>query len=600
VFAVRNHSGGKARGNQPQQISVMDKLYRSLYNTLDLFNFNRGDKCNDRDTHLHGHGQQRGFVLGGCIMSRQSRLRQSRDQWKDKAVRRGEENRYLRKELSRVKKERDGFKEESKEAQTCLCALESEPGGTVVEHRVDKVFLALQLFLVAHIGFRAVSRVLGVLAGALGIQKVPCPQSVINWVTRLSLVRIQSASMLEGSHLPLAPSSNGFIWMIDISIGLGAGKILSVLALNAQHHQLFATAPGLEHVRCVAVSVAVSWTGEDIAAFLLRLIDVMGPPAAYLKDGGTDLRKGVRLVGEQRNESLSIDDISHVIANLLKWWYGDHPMFETFVSACGRISGNLKQTILACLTPPKVQTKARFMNVHRLVNWADRILKLSPVGGAKAGSMLSKLRACLDDLPSCRSFIKRFRDDAVPLLECQKILKTHGLSHQSLAQCEPFVQAITSTGLRRAFQAYLQRQLEVAKRLGLDKIGMPISSDPLESLFGLAKDHGIGQTKDADQIALRLPALCGIPTRAEARQVIELGVARQKEIKDAYSSLTKQRRQVLGNPERLDSLGTGLAQTHIELLPPPRTRSKSQEITIKPMGCKMPPAPQEMSNKGYG
>ncbi len=218
---------------------------------------------------------------------------------------------------------------------------------------------------------------------------------------------------------------------------------------------------------------------------------------------------------------MPIDDISHVIANLLKWWYGDHPMFETFVSACGRVSGNLKQTILACLTPPKVQTKARFMNVHRLVRWADRILKLSPAGGAKAGSMLSKLRACLDELPSCRSFIKRFRDDAVPLLECQKILKTHGLSHQSLAQCEPFIQAIASAGLCRAFQTYLQRQLEVAKRLGLDKIGMPISSDPLESLFGLAKDHGVGQTKDADQIALRLPALCGIPTRAEARQVIE-------------------------------------------------------------------------------
>src|SRR5258705_7934942 len=35
-------------------------------------------------------------------------------------------------------------------------------------------------------------------------------------------------------------------------------------------------------------------------------------------------------------------------------------------SACGRVSSKLKQTLLACLAPPTVRTKARFMNVHRL------------------------------------------------------------------------------------------------------------------------------------------------------------------------------------------------------------------------------------------
>jgi hypothetical protein len=36
----------------------------------------------------------------------------------------------------------------------------------------------------------------------------------------------------------------------------------------------------------MAVSVADSWTGESIAAFLGRLIASAGRPAAYLKDGG--------------------------------------------------------------------------------------------------------------------------------------------------------------------------------------------------------------------------------------------------------------------------------------------------------------------------
>src|SRR2546426_917424 len=91
--------------------------------------------------------------------------------------------------------------------------------------KVDVVWMALQLFLVVRIGFRAVSRVLSLLAPALGIHKAPCPQTIINWVIRLTLVRIDAARMLRGVPLSQAPFSNGLMWMIDISIGLGTGKM---------------------------------------------------------------------------------------------------------------------------------------------------------------------------------------------------------------------------------------------------------------------------------------------------------------------------------------------------------------------------------------
>jgi hypothetical protein len=517
-------------------------------------------------------------------MSQHSRLRQSRNQWKDKAGHRAEDKRYLRKQLARVKEERNRFKKELKDARALLCRQETQSRRLVVQHKVDLVFLALQLFLVARIGFRAVSRVLSVLAETLGIKKAPCPQTVINWVTRLSLVRIQSATMLKGLPLDRAPFSNGLIWMIDMSIALGTGKIMAVLTLNAHHHQLRPDAPGFGNVQCVAVSVSDSWTGESIAAMLKRLIAVMGRPAAYLKDGGSDLQKAIRLLNEQGLASPSIDDISHVIANLLKHWYHDHPMFETFLSACGHVSGKLKQTILACLAPPKVHTRARFMNVHRLIAWADRLLKLSPPGGTAKGSTLSKLRTCLDRLSSCRTFIKRFRGDAMPLLECQKIFKTKGLSQSTLVQCEPLIQAIRSAGVRRDFLAYLQGQLDTATTLGLEKIGLPISSDQIESLFGLAKQHGAGEIRDADRIAMRLPALCGIPTRAEAEQVVGISVADQNEITSCFNSLMKQRREVLPNPDRLESLGKEQAQAHVTLIPDAKNRVNNQEI-VHLSGC---------------
>jgi len=382
--------------------------------------------------------------------------------------------------------------------------------------------------------------------------------------------------------LPLeqAPFTNGLIWMIDLSIGLGSGKILAVLALDAHHHQLVSGAPTLRHVHCLGVAVADSWTGETIAELLKRLIAQMGRPAAYLKDRGSDLHKAAALLEDDGLGSPCFDDISHAAAGMLKRTYQHHPAFERFVSACGRVSGKLKHTLLACLAPPTVRTKARFMHVHRLVTWADRILRLSPSGGAKRGSMVAKLRDALGDLPDCRTLIKRFRGDASALLACQEILKTHGLGGNTLPQCEPLIDAMPTAAIRQEFRAYLYYQLETAKTLGLDQVGLPISSDTIESLFGVGKRHGVGETPDAARIALRLPAFCGLPTRQEAEQILGVSVARQHEFTAAFTSLTQQRREVLSHPERLESLVREPDRPYVELIPSPKKRANN-EVSVE-------------------
>lgn len=511
-------------------------------------------------------------------MSQLSKVTYSRKQWKHKAKQRGDRERYQRKQIARISAERDRVTKALKEAQARLRQLEAQIQGCVALPKVDLVWLALQLFLVARIGFRAVSRVLSLLAWALGIKKAPCPQTVINWVMRLAIVRIEAARSLKGLPLSQAPFTNGLIWMIDISIGLGTGKILAVLAVDAHHHQLTPAALSLAHVHCIGVAVADSWTGETIADVLQRLIAPMGRPAAYLKDGGSELHKAVALLGEQGVSSPCLDDISHAVAGMLKRVYQEHPAFATFLAACGRVSSKLKHTILACLAPPKVRTKARFMHVHRLFTWADRVLKLSPAGGAKTGSTLAKLRACLDQLPACKALIQRFRADALGLLACQKILKIKGLSHDTRAQCEPLIDTMPSSALRQEFRAYLDFELKTATTLGLDHLGVPISSDAIESLFGVAKCHGVGETQDAARIALRLPTLCGVPTREEAEQMLDISVARQQEVTGQFISLTKQRREVLGHPEHLESLSLDQANPHVELIPRPKNRSNYQEI----------------------
>lgn len=509
-------------------------------------------------------------------MSSLSKSNKSRKQWKTKAISRGDENRYFRKENARIKGERDRYKAETKEYKARLEQMEQQNKMPVLCTKTEVVRIALQLFLVARISFRAVSRVLGVLGHYLGLTKAPCPQTVINWVTRLSIARIQHSTPLLSAPLHQDPSDNGFIWMIDISIALGAGKILALLALDVRHHQRSPGAPSLQNVHCVAVSVALSWTGEEVAAFLRKVMAVVGQPSAFLKDGGSELAKAARLLEEDGFPTPSIADISHRIANLLKHAYSTHPLFETFLSACGKASQKLHQTVLACLAPPKVSAKGRFMNLHRLVVWADRLLRHSPAGGAAKGSLLARLRESLDQLPACKGFLRGFLRDATALLACQKLLKTRGLSYETGRECEALIEGIPpSSPVRIGFTNWIEEQLQVAEALGVAETGLPISSDPIESLFGVAKNHGAGETKDAHRLAVLLPALCGPVTEEEAQRVLEISVAQQEQLLGSFSSLTRQRRDILPNPGRLETLALGEGGQNFELIPRAENRPKN-------------------------
>jgi hypothetical protein len=178
----------------------------------------------------------------------------------------------------------------------------------------------------------------------------------------------------------------------------------------------------------------------------------------------------------------------------------------------------------------------------------------------------------------CKALIKRLRTDAHGLLEGQKILQMQGLSHDTRAPCEPLLATMSSGALRQEFRAYLDCELEPATTLGLDHVGLPISSEALASLFGVAKRHGAGETQEAHRLARRLPAFCGVPTREEAEPVLRVRVARQQELTAPCTSLSKQRREVLGHPEHLERLSLAQVTPHVELRPSPKNRSNYQEI----------------------
>jgi hypothetical protein len=80
-------------------------------------------------------------------MSQLSKVKHGRNQWKAKAKQRSGDNRYLRKQLARVKAERDRAKQALKDTQMRLHQRESHAQTVAVRPKVDVVWLSLRLFL---------------------------------------------------------------------------------------------------------------------------------------------------------------------------------------------------------------------------------------------------------------------------------------------------------------------------------------------------------------------------------------------------------------------------------------------------------------------
>ncbi len=80
-------------------------------------------------------------------MSQFSKVHHSRKQWKGKATQRGDANRSLRKQLARVKAERDQATQALKDTHARLRQLEHQVQAMAGRPKVDVVWRALRLFL---------------------------------------------------------------------------------------------------------------------------------------------------------------------------------------------------------------------------------------------------------------------------------------------------------------------------------------------------------------------------------------------------------------------------------------------------------------------
>ena len=355
-----------------------------------------------------------------------SRLRKARSEWKAKAVERAAGLRYFRKKIERLKQR---FEKRCSELEREVTRLEAENEqlrslntSSGLSESYSLRTLCVSIIIGGIVSFRSVPRILSVYQSFGATSRIiPHFTSVIHWSLRAGVAVFSAVS-----HM-----SSPWVAIIDCSIDIGTRKALVVLRVRLEVFAMRGGAVGLNDCECIGINVATRWNGPSVNDALKEIFAKAGQPIAILKDGGTDLNKGVQLYRETEDakQIVIIDDVGHVAANALKAAFSELVPFVRFLDIVRKGAARIRQTDLAWLLPPKIRTKGRFQGITALAEWAQKLQTLmGGQGRAKNDSELAQLRKSFSGLSQLRAFLENFCGTCKAVAEFLRIMKQSGLN----------------------------------------------------------------------------------------------------------------------------------------------------------------------------
>jgi hypothetical protein len=458
-------------------------------------------------------------------MHRNTRLTQSRDNWRSKATDRSKTIVGLRKQLARrdfqldklARKNADLAQRLAHEKAAVTSVTSSSSNLANLSDAATIRALCVLLVVIAIVSFRSVPRILNLLVSTkvARLSWTPSFTSVINWTLRFGLAQLKRVGKISESWLAI----------IDCSIDVSTKKALVVLRVKLDALFKKGSAIGLEDCECIGIEVKDCWSGQTVEQALTRIFDVAGLPSAIIKDNGTDLALGTKLWRKKAN-ALSvfvIEDVGHIMANALKATFGKRKIFNELLHCIKSSGAKLRQSDLAYLAPPKLRTKGRFQSIMNLANWGTRILALlGGSGRVKDDSIADRIRRFIPHFGAYRSFLEGFAKTNQIASNILKILKNHGLNQKTYQQVNHMIGELPARSqVRKKMQRWLRKNIQTQCRLGIGQMPLLVSSDIIESLFGKFKVIIQRNPKgEFNRIILAIPAMCGVTTEQSVKDAL--------------------------------------------------------------------------------
>jgi hypothetical protein len=330
---------------------------------------------------------------------------------------------------------------------------------------------------------RAAAKNIGIIQSSFGLTlSAPGWHCGRLWLMRLGYYKLKRAKTI----------SDDWVWIVDHSVQIGEEKCLVILGIRLCN--LPAKGECIRHkdVEPIELMPVKQSNGEVVYQQLEQATKKTGVPRAIIGDKGSDLDCGIKRYCEEHPETVSIYDIKHKAAVVLKKQLNNNDNWNEFKEWATASKRHLQQTDLAHLSAPNQRSKARYMNVDTLIRWGHRVLQIvEPLQKKKVlNAEEEKIMEKLGTIVQFKKMLSVWKEmiDVVGITE-SFIRKEGYISNACEGLQSKFAEAGVCPKSREArcmkneLQSFVQEQQKLCKK----GERLPGSSEVLESVFGKQK-----------------------------------------------------------------------------------------------------------------
>jgi hypothetical protein len=350
-------------------------------------------------------------------------------------------------------------------------------------YSVGQILLVVRLVLSAASSLRGASRVIEIVTRVLPL---PLPlRSCSYWTCRLWLLRVGYYKLTRAKE-----QAEDWVWIVDHTIQIGTEKCLLILGLRLSQLPPTGTCVCHADVEPIDLLPVTKSTGDIVWQQLEEAVEKTGVPREILSDHGPDLQAGIRKFCEAHPDTCSIYDITHKAATVVKHTLEADEDWQRFTTLAAQSKSQIQQTAFAYLSAPKQQSKARFMNVGRLVQWGWNLLSVvdqASMEGIPEQTPQAQLEPKLGWIRAFRQPLEEWHELVQLLDTTEQVVREEGLHQQTplILQKRLGEAALTdrTQAIRDELVAFVHEESSKAKAqerlLG--------SSEVIESVFGKLK-----------------------------------------------------------------------------------------------------------------
>ena len=334
------------------------------------------------------------------------------------------------------------------------------------------------------------------------------------WLLRLGYFKL---------HAPLEQADD-WIWLADHAIQMGKHRFLGILGIRLANLPPAGECLKLSDMTPVALLPVESSTQEIVQQQLESVRAATGIlPAAILSDEGSDLSGGIDRFCQAHPETTRYRDLPHLAARLLKKRLEKNDRWKAFLKQATQTKFETNQTELAFLVPPRLRSKARYMNLQSLLRWAEKVLTVLDDPSLVAPSLCSVdrwntkfawLHEYRNDLAGWSSWLA-LTDRALDLV------RRNGYCSSTAEDLKQALHDLSDTPEQELLKQELLEIVNAESSQARAGARMPGSTEILESSFGKLKEIEGDQSRSGfTSLILIWAALFGATTAEVIRRAL--------------------------------------------------------------------------------